>query len=205
MHTRAGYALGFAAADAAMTDPAVTTPLPVAPPLAAYSPAQRRLHWVVAALIVAVYLAMEQRGLFARGSTGRTLMTQSHFWLGLAVFALAAWRLALRRRFAAPPITPAPAAWETGLSKLTHWAFYAFFLAMPVLGLLTLWTGGRSLMLPGGLLLASPLAENHALHEALEEVHTTIGEAFYWVIGLHVIAALYHHFLRKDDTLRRMW
>jgi len=188
-----------------MTDPAVTTPLPVAPAPAAYAPAQRRLHWLVAALVVAVYLAMELRGVFARGSTPRTLMMQSHFWLGLSVFALAVWRLALRRRLAVPPISPTPAAWSAALSKLLHWAFYAFFLAMPVLGLLTLWTGGRSLLLPGGALLPSPLAEDEALHEALEQVHTTIGEAFYWVIGLHIAAALYHHFVRRDDTLRRMW
>ena len=187
-----------------MTDPAVTTPLPAAPAPAAYSRAQRRLHWWVAGLIVAVYLAMELRGMFARGSLPRTLMMQSHFWMGLGVFALATWRLALRRRLAVPPITPAPAAWVAAVSTLMHWALYAFFLAMPVLGLLTLWTGGRSLMLPGGAMLPSPLAEDEALHEALEQVHTTIGEAFYYVIALHVLAAAYHHFVRRDDTLRRM-
>jgi cytochrome b561 len=176
---------------------------PVSP--AAYSPAQRRLHWIVAALIVAVYLLIEQRGVFERGSTGRTLMMQSHFWLGLCVFALAAWRLALRRRLSVPPITPAPAAWSATLAKLVHWALYAFFLVMPILGLLTAWTGGRSPMLPGGLMLPSPIAEDPALHEALEAWHETIGKAFYAVIALHVVASLYHHFVRKDDTLRRMW
>ncbi|MND01368.1 cytochrome b561 [compost metagenome] len=48
------------------------------------------------------------------------------------------------------------------------------------------------------------LAPDEALGEQLEELHGSIGEAFYWVIGLHVLAAVYHHFIRRDDTLRRM-
>ena len=35
-------------------------------------------------------------------------------------------------------------------------------------------------------------------------LHELIGTAFYWVVGLHVAAALYHHLIRRDDTLRRM-
>ena len=48
------------------------------------------------------------------------------------------------------------------------------------------------------------LAENKDLAHQLEDLHGGIGEAFYWVIGLHVLAALYHHLVRRDDTLRRM-
>jgi cytochrome b561 len=171
---------------------------------ARYSPAQRRLHWGMAVLVVLVYVAMTQRGLFARGSTGRTLMMQSHFWLGLSVFALAAWRLALRRRLAVPPVTPALAGWQAGLATTMHVLLYAFFVAMPLLGLATLWTGGRPLLLPFGLAIGAPFAPDRALHESLEHWHVFIGEAFYWVIGAHVLASAWHHFVRRDDTLRRM-
>jgi cytochrome b561 len=171
---------------------------------ARYSPAQRSLHWLMAALVLAVYLAIEQRGLFPRGTTARMAMTQSHFWLGLSVFVLAAWRLALRRRLAVPPITPAVAGWQALAATVMHVALYAFFLAMPLLGLATLWTGGHSVALPFGLQLPALLAPDHALHESLEELHGTIGEAFYWVIGAHIAASLYHHWVRRDDTLRRM-
>ena len=170
-----------------------------------YRPALRRLHWLMATLVLCAYLAIEQRGLFARGSAGRAAVMQAHFWLGVAIFALATWRLALRRRLDVPPITPAPPAWSAWVGRVTHWALYAFFLVMPALGLCTIWTSGRrSLLLPGGLAVPSPLAGNHALSESLEHLHKTIGTAFYWVIGLHVAAALYHHLIRRDDTLRRM-
>ena len=38
----------------------------------------------------------------------------------------------------------------------------------------------------------------------LHDIHVTVAEVFYWVIGLHILAALWHHFGRRDDTLKRM-
>ena len=49
---------------------------------------------------------------------------------------------------------------------------------------------------------ALPAKGLHLLLYAM--LHELIGSAFYWVVGLHVLAALYHHFVRRDDTLRRM-
>jgi cytochrome b561 len=170
-----------------------------------YRPALRRLHWVMAGLLVLVYLAIEQRGLFERGTPGRAAMMQAHFWLGLTVFALAAWRLALRWRLAVPPITPAPPRWEGWLARAMHVALYAYFLVMPLLGLATAWSDGRQIRLPfTGLALPALLAQNHALAHRLEDLHGSIGTAFYWVILAHVLASAWHHFVRKDDTLQRM-
>ncbi|MBS0457626.1 MAG: cytochrome b [Proteobacteria bacterium] len=170
-----------------------------------YSPGLRRLHWWMALLIVAVYIAMEQRGIFPRGSAGRAGMMQAHYWLGLLVFALVWWRLALRRSHGAPGITPPLPMWQAIPAKLLHLALYAFFIVMPLLGLATAWTDGKQVLIPFTQIAIPPLlAENEDLAHRLEDVHVTIGEVFYWVIGLHVVAALYHHFFRRDDTLRRM-
>ncbi|WP_343212439.1 cytochrome b/b6 domain-containing protein [Arenimonas sp.] len=48
------------------------------------------------------------------------------------------------------------------------------------------------------------MAPDAALAARLEDLHELLGTAFYYVVGLHVAAALYHHFVRRDDTLRRM-
>ena len=170
-----------------------------------YTRAQRALHWTMAVLVLLAYLAIEQRGVFARGSGARTAMVQSHFWLGLAIFALAAWRLALRWRVAVPPITPALSAWQRWPGTVLHVALYAFFIAMPLLGLATAWTDGKEVMVPlTGWALPALLAPDAALAHRLEDLHGTIGAAFYWVIALHVVASAYHHWVRRDDTLRRM-
>lgn len=175
------------------------------PTVQKFTPAQRRLHWLMALLVGVAYLLIEQRGLFSRGSAGRTFMMQGHFWTGLTIFALACWRLAIRRRHGAPPVTPALDRWNTLAATSLHVAFYLFFLVQPLLGLATAWTDGKVLMIPfTGIALPALLAENKDLAHTLEDLHGTIGDVFYWVIGIHVLAALWHHLIRKDDTLKRM-
>lgn len=170
-----------------------------------YPASMRWLHWLMAALILLAYLAIEQRGLFPRGSSGRSAMVQSHFWLGLGVFVLAFWRLAARLRGSVPPVTPPLPRWQAMSAAVLHLALYAFFIAMPLLGLATAWADGKEVFLPfTGIALPSLLGENEPLAHDLEDLHGGIGEFFYWVIGLHIAAALYHHFVRKDDSLRRM-
>lgn len=170
-----------------------------------YTPALRRLHWLMALLVLVAYLLIEQRGIFPRGSVERSAMVQGHFWTGLAIFLLAVWRLALRRRDGAPLVTPALDPWNAIAAKLLHTALYLFFLVMPLLGLATAWSDGKALEIPfTGIALPALLPVNKDLAETLEELHGTIGEVFYWVIGAHIAAALWHHWVRRDDTLKRM-
>jgi cytochrome b561 len=170
-----------------------------------FTPAQRRLHWLMAVLVALVYLLIEQRGLVPRGSMGRTAMMQGHFWTGLAIFVLACWRLVIRRRDGAPPVTPALDRWNALAAATLHVALYLFFLVMPMLGLATAWSDGKAVMIPfTGIALPALLPLNRDLAHTLEDLHGTIGEAFYWVIGIHVLAALWHHLVRRDDTLKRM-
>ncbi len=177
----------------------------ISPHTGKYLPSQRWLHWLMAVLVLVVYLAITQRGVFPRGSDGRALMMQAHFWTGLLLFALVWWRLWLRKRHPAPAAVPAlPRAQKIAGASL-HVALYLFFIVMPLLGLATAWTDGKQLLLP---LTATPLpallAPDRTLAHTLQDLHETIGTIFYWVIGLHVAAALYHHFIRRDTVLVRM-
>jgi cytochrome b561 len=170
-----------------------------------YTPTQRRLHWWMAALVIAGYLLIEQRGLFPRGSDGRAAMVQGHFWVGITILCLAWWRLVRRRIDGMPPISPPLGRPMALAAKVLHLALYAFLLVMPLLGLATAWTDGKAVRVPfTDFALPALLAENESLAHTLEDLHGTIGEAFYWIIGLHVLAALWHHLGRRDDTLRRM-
>lgn len=90
-------------------------------------------------------------------------------------------------------------------AKLLHLALYAFLVIQPALGLATAWADGKTVLLPfTAIALPALLAADESLAHQLEDLHGLIGEIFYWVIGAHVLASLYHHFLRRDDTLKRM-
>ena len=170
-----------------------------------YSASQRYLHWLFLILLVLAYITIEFRSEFERGTTGRVFMVQSHFWIGIAIFALFVPRLLLRLKRGAPPIEPTLPAWQTIASKLLHIAIYVFLFAQPLLGIGTAWTDGKAIMLPfTGIELPALLAANEELAHQLEDIHKTAANVFYYLVGLHIIVALYHHFIRKDDTLKRM-
>lgn len=172
---------------------------------ARYTTRLRRLHWLMALLVALTYIAIEQRGLFPRGSTGRFAMMQSHFWLGIGIFILVWIRLQQRLKHGVPRIAPALPAWQKLLSQLFHLALYAFFILMPILGILTANFDGKTIYIPlTEVALPTLVGENEEVAHQLEALHGQIGDIFYWIIGIHIVAALYHHFIRKDDTLNRM-
>ena len=178
------------------------------PPLDAslrYTRPARWLHWGVFALVLLAYVFINVFDLFPKGSATRANVLAAHFVAGLAVLLLVLPRLWVRSRHAPPPIVPPLERGIAVLGKLTHAALYLFLLVQPILGIVTLQIGGRPVQLFGVTLLPSFVSQpDHALSHQLEHLHGTIGTVFYYVIGLHILAALWHHFGRRDNTLRRM-
>lgn len=170
-----------------------------------YAASSRRMHWTMFALVLLAYLCINLFELFARGSAARANVLGSHFVAGLAVLLLVLPRLWLRLRNGQPPISPPPPRWSELLGKLTHVALYAFLLIQPLLGVITLQIEGKPVALFGVTLLPSFVGQpDRALAHRFEDIHGTIGTIFYYVIALHILAALWHHFRRRDDTLQRM-
>lgn len=162
------------------------------------------LHWLMALLLVAVYVCIELRSYFDRNTLGRLWLGQFHFMFGLSVFALVWLRLLARSLGVTPRIVPAPPAWQGLLARLMHLALYALMIAMPLLGWLTL--SGQAKPIPfWGLQLPSLMAPDRELAGQIEDWHIRIGEWGYWLIGLHTVAGLGHHYLRRDNALRRIW
>lgn len=160
-------------------------------------------HWLTLVLLIAIYALIEFRDIFPKGTLGHDAMKTWHFMLGLTLFGLVFGRLALRWVFRAPPITPAPPRWQHALAQLMHAALYGFLIVMPILGWLTLSAKGK--VIPFfGLELPALLPEDKALGHRLEELHETIGNIGFYLIGLHAAAGLFHHYVMRDDTLRRM-
>jgi cytochrome b561 len=169
-----------------------------------YGSASMALHWLMLMLLVAVYATIELRGLFPKGSDPREAIKAWHFMLGLCVFVLVWLRLAIHAAARpVPAVRPPLARWQALAARLMHRLLYAFMIAMPILGWLTLSAQGKPIPF-FGLHLPALVGENKALAETLQELHETVGEAAYWLIGLHAAAALFHHYFLRDNTLRRM-
>jgi len=165
----------------------------------------RWLHWVMAALIVVAYGLILSRSQFAKGTDLRTLVVQSHFWVGIVVLIMAFFRVAERRRHSPPGITPPLQGALHLAASLSHYALYAFLFAQPLLGLFTVLLERGALPIPlTSLSIPAPFPIAKETAENLEHFHVLLGTIFYYVIGLHVVAAVWHHFVRKDNTVRRM-
>lgn len=161
------------------------------------------LHWLMVILLIAVYACIELREFYPKGSDPREALKAWHFMLGLCVFGLTALWLAVRLGSATPDIVPPPPAWQRSLASLVHGLLYLFMLAMPLAGWLTLSAAGKPIPF-FGLELPALIGKDEELAKSLKEIHATVGEAGYWLIGLHAAAALFHHYFLHDNTLLRM-
>ena len=161
------------------------------------------LHWLMVLLIVAVYACIELREIYPKGSDPREALKTWHFMLGLSVFVLVWFRLAVRLLQPRPAIDPSPVAWQEQLAKVVQWAFYALMIAMPIAGWMILSAAGKPVPFYG-LQLPALIAENKETAKSIKEIHEIAGTTGYFLIALHAVAALFHHYVLRDNTLTRM-
>ena len=165
-----------------------------------YSRLSIALHWLMLILLAAVFACIELRENYPRGSDIREGLKTWHFMLGLSVFVLVWVRLIARRKM--PWLAP-EGGWTRWPALAAHVALYGGMIALPLLGWMTLSAEGDTIPF-FGLSLPPLIGQDKDLAERLEDLHKTIGEAGYWLIGLHALAAVFHHYVLKDGTLRRM-
>jgi cytochrome b561 len=168
---------------------------------ARYSTPAIFFHWAVFLLVALAYLAIEIRG--PKGSDSRVFWMNVHLSAGSLVLVLSALRVAWRAVTRAPEPVPQPALLAF-LAKLTHFALYVFTIAQPLLGIMMINMGGEPVTLDWLGVSYTLFGPDKALRPLVRDAHELLGNVFYFVIGLHALAAIYHHFVRRDGMLRRM-
>ncbi len=161
------------------------------------------IHWLVLLLFIAVYAAIELHEAYPKGSEVREALKAWHNTLGMLVLVLVLPRLAVLFSGPSPAIQPPPPPWQQVSAKALHVTLYALMIVMPLTGWLVLSASGKPVVF-FGITLPALVGENRELADAMEEIHEAIGTAGYYLIGLHVAAALYHHYILRDNTLSRM-
>jgi cytochrome b561 len=163
----------------------------------------KTLHWLTLALLIAAFtLAVSMVNM---PFSPRKLEFYSwHKWVGVTIFLVALLRLAWRLLNPVPPQPASIPPWQRRLAGLSHAALYAILIVMPVTG----WIMSSALNLPvvylGLVHIPSPFGVDRALGEAMKVVHLSLAVALLVLVTIHVLAALYHHFVLRDDVLRRM-
>jgi cytochrome b561 len=161
------------------------------------------LHWLVAiGLFALIYLGLQQSGL-ERGPE-RSEIRFVHSSIALAVFALMTIRLAWRLADGVPAHPGDMPAWQNIAATIVHWGLYASVFVQLVSGAMTVATDGKPLPFFGLFSVPLPVAESDEGHHFWEEIHEAAWVVVAALVALHILAALYHHFIAKTDVLRRM-
>jgi cytochrome b561 len=161
------------------------------------------LHWATFLLLLASFgIGLTMVGL---PLSPRKLQVYSwHKWVGVTVFLITILRLGWRCIYPAPPFPDSMPRWQRVGARLSHAGLYGLLVIQPVSGWVMSSALGLTTVYFGLVPLPDLVAPDRALGQSLIQLHHLLGLAFAILIGVHIGAAAYHHFVRRDDIARRM-
>lgn len=127
-----------------------------------------------------------------------------HKDIGMLVLVLVVLRLAWRLSNVIPQATKDLPDWQQIAARFVHLCFYALMFALPISGWLMSSAAGFPVSLLDLVPLPDLISHNDYLFQGFLAIHKWLGYGFIFFILIHTGAALGHHFIFKDDTLRKM-
>ena len=169
-----------------------------------YDRTQRIFHWGMAALIFAAIAIGIYASYLPSGTSPRRELLEIHKSLGMTVLVLLPLRLFYRLLIGEPAYRVSPSPQLHLAARLAHWSLYALMLLMPVSGYVYSAAGGYSLPWFGLFRWPRVLPHDKPLAESGQVLHYWLA----WIIGivltLHVLAVIWHHWIKRDEVLSRM-
>jgi cytochrome b561 len=158
------------------------------------------LHWVIFFAVIALFVLVKYAGSLDKADPLRVELMDWHKALGVIVLGVAALRIIWQKVHGAPALVPTTRLTDI-LAKASHGLLYLLLLALPLSGLAMVLSAGRGVTLLGIPPLFAPSKELAGLFHS---VHEVIFVASLAIVGIHIAAALWHHYIRRDPTLGRM-
>ena len=166
-----------------------------------FSPLQRALHWIMAICILSMLFIGV--GMVSTIRPDYLTLVSIHKPLGIAILVLALIRLVVRLVRGAPAL-PADMPEPMKLAAhLSHLAFYALMIALPLLGYGMLAAAGYPVV-AAGVHVPSILPHSNELHTVLWNAHKYLALCFFALIVVHLAAALFHALVRRDGVFDAM-
>lgn len=168
-----------------------------------YGAVAKLLHWLIFALVAAQFLIA-----FTMPDIGRDTqpvgLVAWHLSVGAVILLAVVLRLLWRLTHPAPaPLGNMP-QWQASLYRLVHGLLYFILVVDPVLGWGNASSRGYPVSLFGVIPLPALFEKGSRVGHELGDIHSVLAYVLLFLIGVHVAAALYHHLIVKDGTLRRM-
>jgi cytochrome b561 len=169
-----------------------------------YGVIPKSIHWFTVALVVAAWFLGTFGDDLPRGSA-RGVGMFVHVTAGLFIIALLVVRVFWRAVDAPPPAETTPlGGWIEAAGKLTHLALYVLLAATPIIGIVLQFARGDALPVFGFTEIASPWIKDRELARSIKGIHEALANALVILAVLHAFAALIHHWVWQDRTLKRM-
>jgi cytochrome b561 len=173
---------------------------PASPDLRSYDRRTIVLHWATAILVAALWLSAQVIDWFPAGAR-RTNMTSVHILLGVILAGVLVHRM-VWRRLAGAHLPPIGHPIFTRIANVVHLVLYLLLVGEILLGLTNTWVRGQSIF--NLFAIPSFAPGDRALRRQINGYHELIANTILIIAGLHALAALVHHYVWKDDVLRRM-
>lgn len=160
------------------------------------------LHWLMAFLVIGLIIL----GLYMEDMPISLQKVRFYGWhkeYGILALGLVTIRIFWRWINILPNLDLLP-RWESYIARLVHRLFFILLFAMPLSGWMLSSAAGLPVSFFGLFVLPNLVAPDEHLRIFMGDVHEVLGYALIALICLHVLAALKHHFVNKDDILRRM-
>ncbi|MGB3723694.1 MAG: cytochrome b [Pacificimonas sp.] len=167
-----------------------------------YSRAAIWLHWIIALAIIGQFAGMEYGETLVKGDPITATLYMLHKSTGITILALTLLRLAIRLRRGFLPLPAHMVSWEVILARVTHIGFYVLMLLMPLSGWIFAVSAKRGLDWFG--LFPVPPLPLASLADLAHEFHEIGAWALIALFVLHVLGALKHHYLDRDNVAARM-
>jgi cytochrome b561/polyisoprenoid-binding protein YceI len=161
------------------------------------------LHWLIVALI-AIQATLGLTGRMLPLGVEKLAVLARHKSIGITILGLAALRLLWRWLNPTPPLPYNLKPHERILARFTHAALYVLLFAMPVTGWMMSSARGFAVSWFNLYQLPDLVPKSERVYDAMVTTHAALAIALALTVALHIAGALKHHFVLKDDTLRRM-
>lgn len=161
----------------------------------------RMLHWSMAVLVLAMLFVGV--GMVASMELRPNLLAL-HRPIGITILVLVVIRLGYRLRHPPPPLPADLPRWQVLAATGSHVLLYALLFAMPLVGWSMLSAGGYPIVLWSGVQLPALVPHDPTLYALLRSAHTWLARLLFATILMHLAAALYHAWVRRDGVFGAM-